>query len=180
MVKPHLLTMHYRSPLLLPVLLLLTVPPAAPLRVTGTWRSDTFFLFLAKFGFQRTSSPNRRDSEGHIFGNITAVSDGGGGGPHALLAVLDRTFFLDFYTNRSWPARDAACRRMFAGLARVAYDARCFDDGEEDFLRRVPCPRGALCPDEDAPENVLTGHQFTYSIQDVHQPRSVWKEDRLG
>ena len=168
---------HLSSPSsLLPLLLLLVAlsPPAVTsLRVRGTWRSDTFFLFLSKFGFQRTSSPNRRDSEGHIFGNVTAVPAGEAPAsePRALLAVLDRTFFLDFYTNRSWPARDAACRRMFAGLSRVAYDARCFDDGEEDFLRRVPCPRGALCPDEDAPENVVTGHQFTYSIQDVHQPR---------
>ncbi|KAF0287908.1 hypothetical protein FJT64_013674 [Amphibalanus amphitrite] len=155
----------------LSLLLVVLAPFVSPLRLTGTWHSDSFFLFLSKFGFQRTSSPNRRDSEGHIFGNVTTVSGSESGEPGALLAVLDRTFFLDFYTNRSWPARDAACRRMFAGLSRVAYDARCFDDGEEDFLRRVPCPRGALCPDEDAPENVVTGHQFTYSIQDVHQPR---------
>ncbi|XP_037072234.1 integral membrane protein GPR180-like [Pollicipes pollicipes] len=150
------------------LVLAVAAAPASALRLTGTWRTDSFFLFLAKFGFQRTRSPNRHDTEGHIFGNVTSAS---GAPAPALLAVLDRTFFIDYYTNRSWADRDTACRRMFAQLGRVAYDSRCFDDGEEDFLRRVPCAAGELCPDEDAPANVVPGHQFTYSIQDVHQPR---------
>lgn len=53
-----------------------------------------------------------------------------------------------------------------------AYDARCNNDGWEDFFRRVPCPEGHLCPDEDNPANVVPGSQLTYAIQDINNPRS--------
>lgn len=39
------------------------------------------------------------------------------------------------------------------------------------FFRRVPCPKGKLCPDENVPWNVISGNQFTYTIQDTWQPR---------
>lgn len=39
------------------------------------------------------------------------------------------------------------------------------------FFRRVPCPKGKLCPDENLPWNVVKGNQFTYIIQDIFQPR---------
>lgn len=53
-----------------------------------------------------------------------------------------------------------------------AYDAKCNNEGWEDFLRRVPCPEGHLCPDEDNPANVVSGSQLTYAIQDINNPRS--------
>lgn len=35
----------------------------------------------------------------------------------------------------------------------------------------MPCPKGELCKDEDSKWNVIKGHQFTYVIQDLWQPR---------
>ena len=44
------------------------------LRVTGTYRSDEFFRFLGKFGFQMTDQHNVNETQGFIFGNITAIA----------------------------------------------------------------------------------------------------------
>lgn len=37
--------------------------------------------------------------------------------------------------------------------------------------RRVPCLKGQLCPDENLPQNVVSGNQFTFKIRDDYQPR---------
>ena len=47
----------------------------------------------------------------------------------------------------------------------------CYDDGEQDFLRSVPCEKDKLCVEEDNPKHVVPGSQFTYRIQDVVQSR---------
>lgn len=60
---------------------------------------------------------------------------------------------------------------MLDKINTVAYDSFCNDDGEEDFLRSVPCDQGKLCPDEDNPENVVRDSQFTFRIQDLYQAR---------
>ena len=57
------------------------------------------------------------------------------------------------------------------GVELEAYDAACHDTGREDFLRRVPCSFGHLCPDEDNPANVLPFNQLTYAVQDINNPR---------
>ena len=41
------------------------------LRVKGTWESENFFLFLSKFGFQKTEIIDRNGTQGFVFGNIT-------------------------------------------------------------------------------------------------------------
>ncbi|MPC83167.1 hypothetical protein E2C01_077863 [Portunus trituberculatus] len=56
-------------------------------------------------------------------------------------------------------------------VQKEAYDARCHDSGPEDFLRRVPCPKNQLCPDEDNPTHVVSGTQLTYAVQDINSPR---------
>ena len=44
------------------------------LHLTGHFDpSKDFFLFLAKFGFQKTDIVNKMDSHGYIYGNITQV-----------------------------------------------------------------------------------------------------------
>ena len=44
------------------------------LHLTGKFDpSKDFFLFLAKFGFQKTDIVNKMDSHGYIYGNITQV-----------------------------------------------------------------------------------------------------------
>ena len=57
------------------------------------------------------------------------------------LAVLDRGYFLGFYGNRTVFDKDRACQQMFKKISEVAYDPNCYEDGEQDFLRRVPCQR---------------------------------------
>ncbi|KAK8748789.1 hypothetical protein OTU49_015993, partial [Cherax quadricarinatus] len=65
------------------------------------------------------------------------------------------------------------------GVEKEAYDAQCHDSGREDFLRRVPCPKDSLCPDEDNPANVIPNNQLTYAIQDVNNPR-FWYLSLVG
>ena len=44
------------------------------LHLTGHFDpSKDFFLFLAKFGFQKTDIVNKMDSHGYIYGNITQL-----------------------------------------------------------------------------------------------------------
>jgi len=71
---------------------------------------------------------------------------------------------------RSQPNRQLACKRMFMRLNYTAYDAKCNPNGKGDYLRRVPC-LGSLCVDEDAPSNVVSNNQFTYTISNLNQPR---------
>ena len=138
------------------------------LHVKGTWRTGTFFHFLAKFGFQKTNLKDRVQTQGYIYGNVTANRNL----THFVtLAVLDRGYFLEYYGNSSIPHRESACTAMFKKINSVAYDSQCFDDGQQDLLRKVPCPKGHLCSDEDKPDNVVKNYQFTYAIQDLSQPR---------
>jgi len=138
------------------------------LHVTGSWQTGTFFHFLAKFGFQKTNLKDRVQTQGYIYGNITAHQNL----THFVtLAVLDRGYFLEYYGNSSIPQQELACTAMFKKINSVAYDSQCFDDGQQDLLRKVPCLKGHLCSDEDKPENVVKNYQFTYAIQDLSQPR---------
>lgn len=90
----------------------------------------------------------------------------------ATLVVLDRGYFVDFYRNRNNPDRDEACRLMFEHISHVAYDSRCYKDGTERFLKRIPCPRGELCADDKSNTSyVVKDHQFTYAISDPNQPK---------
>ena len=156
-----------RSCLVIALIGLLTMPVES-LHVKGTWRTTQFFHFLAKFGFQKTNLKNRVDTQGYIYGNVTSR----GNVTHLVtFAVLDRGFFLEYYGNSTLANRTAACTAMFRKVSTVAYDSQCFDNGQQDFLRKVPCPAGQLCPDEDKPTNVVKNYQFTYAIQDLSQPR---------
>nr|CAG4640751.1 EOG090X03T7 [Eulimnadia texana] len=142
--------------------------PSLGLHVKGTWRTGSFFHFLAKFGFQQTNLKNRLDTQGYIYGNITSKSNL----THlAALTVVDRGYFLDYYGNSTVQNREQACLSMFNKINTAAYDSQCYDEGPHDFLRKVPCPVNQLCPDEDKPDNVVSGYQFTYGIQDFSQPR---------
>lgn len=135
--------------------------------ISGSWNSSDFFKFLVKFGFQKTIRHNQKESLGYIFGNITSKSNND---QTITLSVLDRGYFLEYYGNRSLEDKDVACERMFNKISTTAYDSKCYNKGE-DFLRKVPCPKGQLCVDEDVPWNVVKGYQFTYAVQDLRQPR---------
>ena len=88
-----------------------------------------------------------------------------------MLAVLDRGYFLEYYGNRTVFDKHSACTKMFDKVSKIAYDPICYDDGEEDFLRSVPCDEGKMCAEEDNPKHVVKGAQFTYRIQDFGQSR---------
>ncbi|XP_028134814.1 transmembrane protein 145 [Diabrotica virgifera virgifera] len=135
----------------------------------GTFKSDEFFKFLIKFGFQKTDQHQAESSHGYIFGNITSKQKFS---VPITFAVLDRQYFLDYYKNRVIYDKDRACKNMFSTLKTRAYDSKCSKEGK-DYLRRIPCAKGKLCEDEDNPYHVVKNNQFTYVIQDFKQP-SFW------
>ncbi|XP_018009086.1 uncharacterized protein LOC108666680 isoform X2 [Hyalella azteca] len=153
----------------------------------GKWHSDSeFFLFLSKFGFQKTNSHEGAFSEGFIFGNITSLENDDQSTSSgvsfnkevgAMLVLLPRQFFFNFYGNSSTSGTkssedyDKICQAMFKDVWLEAYDARCHDTGREDFLRHIPCPVDQLCVDEDNPANVIPQSQLTYAIKDINNPR---------
>lgn len=136
----------------------------------GSFDTQDFFKFIVKFGFQKAETHRPQDSFGYIYGNVTSEKDFH---QPVTLVVLDKSTFVDFYHNRSLSiyGRELACQHMFRHVQFLAYDVECNSHGKRDFLRRVPCPKGQLCVDEDAPSNVIAGNQFTYVISEVSQPR---------
>lgn len=47
-------------------------PSSTSLRLTGSVNlNETFFMFLAKFGFQKTEVLSKEDTQGYIYGNIS-------------------------------------------------------------------------------------------------------------
>lgn len=135
--------------------------------IRGTWNTKEFFKFLIKFGVQKTDLRFKKDTVGYIFGNITLKSNFK---HNATLAVLDRAYFLDYYYNRKTPDKELACQEMFSQIKEVAYDSVCLTEGE-DFLRKVPCPKGQICYDEDTPWEVIKESQFTFQVEDLREPR---------
>lgn len=156
--------------LLVHIAWLAALAPALATHLQGSFDTQDFFKFLVKFGFQKAEIQLPKDSFGYIYGNITAQT------PFhqpITLAVLDRSTFVEFYNNRSLSVygRDLACQHMFKRVTLLAYDSDCNAHGKRDFLRKIPCPKGQLCEDEDAPSNVIKGQQFTYVITEVTEPR---------
>lgn len=107
-------------------------------------------------------------TQGYIYGNITTQLDTTS---YVTLAVLDRGYFLEYYGNSTVLQRAAACTAMFKKIDSVAYDSQCNDGGSQDLLRKIPCPNGKLCPDEDNPRNVVENFQFSFHVEDLSQPR---------
>ena len=138
------------------------------LHLQGTWKSGDFYKFLAKFGFQKTSEHDKLNTQGYIYGNISTKENFT---TDMTLVVVDSEYFLQFYGNRSVQPRANACPAMFGKIEKIAWDYSCNPTGREDFLRRVPCPQGKRCVDEDNADRVVHGYQFTYAVQDINQPR---------
>lgn len=163
-----LLKSHILSNVLLFVILIDSIVLYEATHITGTFRTNEFFKLLAKFGFQKTERHSQRDSFGYIYGNITSKDHF----PFPItFAVLDKHNFEPLYASRSVHIRDAACQKMFSTIDQFAFDKECRTENKLDFLRRIPCPRNQLCEDEDTPLNVIPGHQFTYVISNLNQPR---------
>lgn len=147
---------------------LTTVLQCRGLHLHGQWQSTKFFKFLGRFGFQQTNIHEKSETQGYIYGNLTSKD----GITHKItFVVVDSEYFLYFFGNRSLPSRSEACSSMFKKIETIAWDRTCNPVGEEDFLRKIPCTKDALCDEEDNPNWVVSGYQFTYRVQDTRQPR---------
>lgn len=125
------------------------------LHLAGTWDSRQFFVFLTKFGFQKTDPKQQDKTQGYIYGNITQAGSRSST-KDLTLVVVDSEYFLEYYGNSTMRSR-ATCPAMFLKMDQIAFDYICKPKGLEDFLRKVPCPRGKLCLDEDNPANLFPG-----------------------
>ncbi|XP_060803710.1 transmembrane protein 145 [Amyelois transitella] len=135
--------------------------------IQGEFSTGEFFKFLVKFGFQKTDIHYQKQTYGYIFGNITSNEQFK---YPITFAVLDRYHFLHYYKNRNIPNKESACQVMFQHLNSSAFHPICNGKGQ-DLFRRIPCPKGELCIDEDMPWNVVKNNQFTYLIMNTGQPR---------
>lgn len=135
--------------------------------IKGEFSTDEFFKFLVKFGFQKTDIHYQKETYGYIFGNITSNQQFK---YPVTFAVLDGRHFINYYKNRELKNKEQACQIMFQDLNSSAYHPKCNAYGQ-DLFRRIPCPKGGLCIDEDTPWNVIKNNQFTYVIQNTGQPR---------
>nr|QVK45727.1 G protein-coupled receptor [Proales similis] len=144
----------------------------------GTFDTRHFFKFLTRFGSQKTDLHNRASTRSYIYGNVTllAVNEKASrrqiDHDHSImLVVTDLNYFREFYSQRRVSPRSTACSLMFKTIESVAFYFNCNENGAQDFIRRVPCPVGSICIDEDYQENVIKGHQFTFKIDDPNQAR---------
>ena len=131
---------------------------------------------LVRFGFQKTDSHEELSTTGYIYGNITLIDNERKSGQilpgHLVtLAVMDYTYFIDYYNSHLIKPRSLACSMMFEKINEKAFFIDCNERGKLDFIRRVPCPSGKLCIDEDKKENVFANYQFTFRLRDLNQPR---------
>lgn len=137
--------------------------------IKGSWNTQDFFLFLYKFGFQKTDS---RDpySSGYVYGNIslgdfrqsssssfvdqlnsahikTAVNVTSAAA--AAFVLVDYDNFYEYYKNsKSSGMREDVCHQMFDSF----HFGKC-SNGATDYLRNVnfivllPCTNntGSIC-----------------------------------
>ncbi|BHF71925.1 hypothetical protein SprV_0401498600 [Sparganum proliferum] len=166
-------------------------PSTHALRVVGTWSTENVYTFLAKFAFQKTTVDAIETTRGYIFGNVTSnfrhFNSSAFIAP-ATLVIVDGEYVTDLYGNASrplysfgdisdaspeslWRAETARCRAMFSRINNLAWHRKCNPKAKMDFLRKVPCTSGDLCSEEDDRLRVIAGSQFTFTVQDMRQPR---------
>lgn len=144
------------------------------IHLKGTFKTDDFFKFITRFGFQKTDVHNEEVTTGYIYGNISVIHEGNRSIPVdslISLGVMDYNYFIDYYNKRRIKPKSSACTLMFEKINKIAYFFECNEKGREDFIRRVPCPNNKLCIDEDNQYNVIEKNQFTFRIRDLNQAR---------
>lgn len=148
------------------------------LRVRGQYSTDEFFRLITKFGIQKTDQHRPEQTFGYIYGNITLDCPNGNCSmsTNARFIILDYDYFMSMFNERS----AHSCSRLMKRLETIAFDRQCNERGNEDFWRRIPCPKDQLCPDEDQPRNVIPQQQFTFKIRDINQPRFVSTRKHLN
>ncbi|XP_065226243.1 integral membrane protein GPR180-like [Planococcus citri] len=130
----------------------------------GTWKSEDFFMFVVKFGFQKTDLHNPYSS-GYIYGNIT--TDNFKSNRTAMFVVLDNDNFIEYYPYRLFKNRTKACQLMFH---KISF-GKCVQGEKIDFVSEIPCRKNHLCTNAGNPADFIYGSQFSYQIKDFQQPK---------
>ena len=117
------------------VLLIEKIQENSALHLKGTFKTNEFFKFVTRFGFQKTDEHNVDITTGYIYGNISLVGDN----VHTnqsiptnsliTLAVMDYNYFIDYYNERMILPRSAACSIMFEKIEKIAYFYNCNEEG---------------------------------------------------
>ena len=152
------------------------------LHLKGTFNTNDYFKFITRFGLQPTDSHNPQDTQGYVYGNITLVNSVNLSPvdnltrelpQNALImfTLLDYNYFIEYYSKRLVKPESTACSMMFENIGKNAYFYDCKENTNLDFIRRVPCPKTKLCPDEDDAKNVMNNFQFTFKTKDLNQAR---------
>ncbi|CAH8482512.1 unnamed protein product [Schistosoma rodhaini] len=161
------------------------------LHLKGKWDPSNRYLFLTKFGFQRTQIDELEATRGYIYGTVNlenGVSNTQNVTDIATLVLVDGEFIMDLYGNATesiwtqnvtgmtyqesqWLMETERCNKMFDKINSLAWHKTCSPTGEMDLLRSVPCSSSGLCAEEDDPESVVPNSQFTFVVQDLRQPR---------
>ena len=64
----------------------------------------------------------------------------------------------------------ASCGTMLRNITQIAFEAKCLKTHKSDMLRWIPCKNDKLCEEEDDPQLVVPGFQFTYRIDEPISP----------
>lgn len=134
--------------------------------VKGTWKTEDFFLFLVKFGFQKTDLHNPYSS-GYIYGNMTTDANLKSN-KTATFVVLDNENFNDYYHHRLYKDKSKVCQLMFTKLlvGKCAHG-----DNKVNFITEVPCKKDKMCANPGSPDDFIHGSQFSYQVKDYQQPK---------
>lgn len=137
--------------------------------IVGTWNTDEFFLFLVKFGFQKTDSHNPYSS-GFVYGNIT--TDNYNVNKSATLVLIDYNNFIEYYRTYRYNVlknKDEVCQQMFSKFNF----GKCGEDylKKINFISEVPCEKNHLCKNAGDSSDYVRGSQFSYQIKDYQHPK---------
>lgn len=110
------------------------------LHLTGTFSNQDFFKFLVKFGFQEVDKKDIETTQGFIYGKVTAADGYDDMGYDMYLVLVDSQYFIQYYAAKDNDESPKKCTTMFQFIDEKAWDRYCAVHGEEDFLRRIPCP----------------------------------------
>uniref|UniRef100_A0A7E4VFZ3 GpcrRhopsn4 domain-containing protein n=1 Tax=Panagrellus redivivus TaxID=6233 RepID=A0A7E4VFZ3_PANRE len=153
------------------ILSLILGQPVYGVHRKGVIDTDEHVHILAKFGVRQMDPIYPDRTKGYIYGNITA---GGTGNVtvdvtnRAVLLIVPETKVSTVLLDSSYAV---SCSSMMREISEIAFEPQCFTSGKRsDLMRWVPCPKNELCAEEDNPDNVLKGYQFTFRLDEPYAP----------
>ena len=104
------------------------------IHIKGTFKTNEFFKFIGRFGFQKTDVHNEEPTKGYIYGNISLISNVANKtipiDSLVTLAVLDYNYFIDYYNMRHISPKSSACSLMFDKINTITYFYECNEKGD--------------------------------------------------